>query len=60
MEKAEPHNIMGDHIIPTQGGITGNLSYSGKMAEFLPLMKYCEKVRIGKQTTFGLGKIEIA
>jgi hypothetical protein len=41
------------------GGITGNVTYSGEIAEFLPLIKYCEYVHLGKQTSFGLGKIEI-
>jgi len=41
------------------GGITGNVTYSGEIAEFLPLIRFCEKVHLGKQTSFGLGKIEI-
>lgn len=41
------------------GGMTGNITYSGGMAEFLPLIRFCEKVHLGKQTSFGLGKIEI-
>ncbi|MDP3286215.1 MAG: CRISPR system precrRNA processing endoribonuclease RAMP protein Cas6, partial [Desulfobacterales bacterium] len=41
------------------GGITGNVTYSGEIAEFLPLIKFCEMAHLGKQTTFGLGKIEI-
>lgn len=39
------------------GGITGSITYEGKMGEYLPLIEFCEKVHIGKQTTFGLGKI---
>lgn len=42
------------------GGITGNVSYSGELSEFQPLLKYCENVHLGKQTSFGLGKIEIS
>ncbi|OPX37883.1 MAG: CRISPR-associated protein Cas6 [Desulfobacteraceae bacterium 4484_190.1] len=41
------------------GGITGKVCYSGNLGEFVPLIKFCEKVHIGKQTSFGLGKIKI-
>jgi len=41
------------------GGIVGQVIYSGDLAEFLPLIRFCEKVHIGKQTSFGLGKIAI-
>ncbi len=41
------------------GGITGNITYEGKLAEYIPLAKFCEQVHIGKQTTFGLGKIKV-
>ena len=41
------------------GGITGKICYSGNLGEFVPLLKFCEKVHIGKQTSFGLGKIRI-
>ena len=41
------------------GGIVGEVSYSGNLTEFLPIFRFCEKVHIGKQTSFGLGKIEI-
>jgi len=41
------------------GGITGKVRYSGNLGEFVPLIKFCEKVHIGKQTSFGLGKIKI-
>jgi hypothetical protein len=40
------------------GGMTGNVIYSGDISEFLPLIAFCEKVHLGKQTTFGLGKIK--
>ncbi len=39
------------------GGITGSIIYEGKIAEYMPLIEFCEKVHIGKQTSFGLGKI---
>jgi len=41
------------------GGMIGDITYEGELAEFLPLIKYCEKVHLGKATTFGLGKIKV-
>ena len=40
------------------GGITGSITYEGDLAEYLPLIEFCEKVHLGKQTSFGLGKIK--
>lgn len=40
------------------GGITGSVTYEGNIGEYLPLLEFCEKVHLGKQTTFGLGKIQ--
>lgn len=42
------------------GGIVGSATYGGRLGEFMPLLRYCEKVHVGKATTFGLGKITIA
>jgi len=42
------------------GGLTGSVTYRGDMAAFLPLLHFCEKTHLGKQTAFGLGKIEIS
>lgn len=42
------------------GGMTGSVTYEGGLSEFLPLIRFCEKVHVGKQTTFGLGKIELS
>ena len=39
------------------GGMTGTVTYEGCIDEFLPLIEFCEQVHLGKQTTFGLGKI---
>ncbi len=39
------------------GGLTGHISYKGKIARYLPLLDLCSKTHIGKQTAFGLGKI---
>jgi len=41
------------------GGLIGNIRYSGPLDEFLPLLRFCEKVHLGKQTSFGLGKITV-
>ncbi len=40
------------------GGITGSVTYKGDLEEFIPLIELCEKLHIGKQTSFGLGKIK--
>ena len=39
------------------GGLTGAVTYKGPLDEFLPLIEFSEMVHIGKQTSFGLGKI---
>lgn len=41
-------------------GLVGAIRYRGDLAGFLPLLAYCEKVHVGKQTVFGLGRIAIA
>lgn len=42
------------------GGGVGSITYRGdNLAEFLPLLRYCETTHLGKQTTFGLGRIKI-
>ncbi|MFZ2634096.1 MAG: CRISPR system precrRNA processing endoribonuclease RAMP protein Cas6 [Desulfosalsimonadaceae bacterium] len=40
------------------GGMAGAVTYTGNMGEYLPLIEFCEQVHLGKQTTFGLGKIK--
>lgn len=39
------------------GGMAGSVTYEGTIGEYLPLVEFCENVHLGKQTTFGLGKI---
>ena len=38
------------------GGIVGSIVYENVPAEFVPLLKFCEKVNVGKNTSFGLGQ----
>ncbi|MBF0226052.1 MAG: CRISPR system precrRNA processing endoribonuclease RAMP protein Cas6 [Desulfobacterales bacterium] len=40
------------------GGIIGDITYQGKLDEFMPLINLASKIHIGKQTTFGLGNIK--
>ncbi|MFH1117074.1 MAG: CRISPR system precrRNA processing endoribonuclease RAMP protein Cas6 [Pseudomonadota bacterium] len=37
----------------------GRVTYEGRLGEFLPLIRFCETVHLGKATTFGLGKIRV-
>ncbi len=42
------------------GGITGTMTYQADdLTEFIPLLRYCETVHLGKQTSFGLGRISV-
>ena len=41
------------------GGLVGTICYEGKnLGVFMPLLRYAEQVHLGKQTTFGLGRLE--
>ena len=40
------------------GGITGSITYEGNLGPYLPLLDFCAEVHLGKQTSFGLGKID--
>lgn len=37
-------------------GVTGSVTYEGGVDEFFPLLDFCSRVHLGKNTTFGLGK----
>jgi len=39
------------------GGLMGNITYQGKLAEYIKLIDFCRHTHLGKQTSFGLGKI---
>ena len=39
-------------------GIAGSVTYEGELGEFVPLLDICSKFNIGKNTAFGLGRIE--
>ncbi len=41
------------------GGLQGSVTYAGNLDEFLPLIEFCSKVHLGKQTTFGLGRFRV-
>jgi len=48
------------HTAMLMGGITGTITYQAEdLSEFIPLLRYCEIVHLGKQTSFGLGRIRI-
>lgn len=40
-------------------GLSGNISYRGDLSEFIPVVRYGAAVNLGKQTVFGLGKVEL-
>lgn len=42
------------------GGMLGSVVYEGDLEEYLPLLHFCENVHLGKNTSFGLGKIRLA
>lgn len=37
------------------GGLTGSVTYSGELKEFIPFLKAGEIIHVGKSTTFGFG-----
>lgn len=42
------------------GGLVGEILYEGDIGEYLPLIRFCEEVNVGKQTSFGLGKLVVS
>ena len=41
------------------GGMIGEACYEAVPGVFLPLLRFVEQTHLGKQTAFGLGKIEV-
>lgn len=41
------------------GGLVGTVLYEGDLVPFLPFLRYCETAHLGKQTAFGLGRIQL-
>ncbi len=41
------------------GGMVGEVTYRNVPGVFMPLLDFCKKVHLGKQTAFGLGQIGI-
>ena len=41
------------------GGLMGEVVYKGRVQPFLPLLSLASKLQIGKQTSFGLGRIRL-
>ena len=41
------------------GGLVGSVTYEGGLDEYLPLLEFSEKAHLGKNTSFGLGKIRV-
>ncbi len=38
------------------GGVVGRLEFAGEVAPFVPIFSYVQRVNLGKQTAFGLGR----
>ena len=41
------------------GGMVGSIVYEGSLEEYLPILSFCERVHLGKNTSFGLGKVKV-
>ncbi len=40
------------------GGLIGTITYKGLLTPYLPLLELCQKLHIGKQSSFGLGSFD--
>lgn len=40
-------------------GLGGTLTLEGELGPYLPLLYAAEKTHLGKQTTFGLGRVRV-
>ena len=41
------------------GGLQGEIKYKGNLAIFMPFLMVAKDLHLGKQTSFGLGKIDV-
>ena len=41
------------------GGVGGSIEFEGGLAPCLPLLRVAEVVHLGKETSFGLGKVRV-
>lgn len=41
------------------GGVVGKINFTGSLGKFLPYLHLAEHIHVGKETTFGLGKIAV-
>ena len=41
------------------GGIVGKISFTGSLGKFLPYLLIAQHIHVGKETTFGLGKVKV-
>ncbi len=41
------------------GGLVGRVALSGELSPFVPLFQYVQHVNLGKQTAFGLGRLQV-
>lgn len=41
------------------GGVVGKVSFTGSLGKFLPYLRLAEILHVGKETTFGLGKVSV-
>lgn len=41
------------------GGLSGSMRFRGDLTPFIPLLRYAERVHLGKQTAFGLGRMRM-
>ncbi len=53
----ERYSMRQNRRIPL-GGIVGRVCYSGELNEFWPLLNFVMRTNLGKNTSFGLGRLE--
>jgi len=58
MRSSEKRSERGCKMISGKRNLTGPDGQAGKLGEYFPLIDFSEKVHLGKNTSFGLGKIK--